>query len=286
MNARVDPKLLLRTVNSLPPLPKAALDALAALSDEDASSERCAQLLEADPAMAARTLRLANSAFYGMAGRVGSVRDALHMLGRRTLRSAVTAVIASEQIRVDACAGFDFAAFWRHACGTAIAARAIACELRLDEEAAFTAGLLHDLGRLALAAYFPQQLGETMRAAHAQDLPLHQVEVRLMETDHAELSAAIVAHWHLPQSVVDAVRAHHAPRTAPAAAGACATLADVVHVADAVAHALDLSGAPDEAVPEIDLVTWGRLGLEPAACFAIFKQAEEGVHALGQAFGL
>jgi putative nucleotidyltransferase with HDIG domain len=284
MNARVDPELLLQRVNSLPPLPQAALDALAALRDIEASSERCTELLGADPALAARTLRLANSAFYGMAGRIGSVRDAVNMLGRRTLCSVVTAAIACEQIRVEDCADFDFAVFWRHAAGTAIAARSIARELRLDEEVAFTAGLLHDIGRLALAAYFPQQLGEVLRVARQEDLPLYQVEVRLMATDHAELSAAIVAHWHLPAAVAAAVREHHHP--APAAAGAPPTMTEVVHVADAIAHALDLSGAPDEAVPEIDLAAWGRLGLQPASCFAIFKQAEAGVEALGQAFGL
>lgn len=284
MNARIDPVLLLRTVNSLPPLPKAALDALAALRDAETSSERCTERLGVDPALAARTLRIANSAFYGMPGRVVSVRDAVNLLGRRTLCSVVTAAVFCEQIRVESCAGFDFAAFWRHAAGTAIVARAIARELRLDEEVAFTAGLLHDVGRLALAAYFPQQLDEIVRAAQQQDLPLYQVEARLMGTDHAELGASIVAHWHLPAAVATAVNDHHRP--APAAANARSTVAEVVHVADAIAHALDLSDTPDEAVPEIDLSAWDRLGLAPASCFAIFKQAEEGVEALGQAFGL
>ncbi|NRF71820.1 HDOD domain-containing protein [Aquincola sp. S2] len=287
--AHIDPGVLQQRVAALPALPKAALDALAALRDDDTSAEHCAAQIARDPALAARTLRLANSAFYGLAGRVGSVRDAVNMLGRRTLCSAITAAVVSDQIREVRCEGFDFAGFWRHAAGVAIAARAVARELQLDEEAAFTVGLLHDIGRLALAAYFPQQLAAVLRRARAEDLPPCELEEPLMHVDHAELGAAIIAQWRLPAAVVDAVRHHHRPPLPASAKGASpprADLADVAHLADAVAHALDLSEAEDEAVPQVDLAAWGRLGLKPAQFHKIFQQTEQGVAALGQALGL
>jgi putative nucleotidyltransferase with HDIG domain len=287
--ARIRPDQLRQRISALPALPKAALDALSALRDEETSAEQCAGRIARDPALTARTLQLANSAFYGLAGRVGTVRDAVQMLGRRTLASALTAAVVSDQIREVRCEGFDFAGFWRHAAGTAIAARAVARELHLDEESAFTAGLLHDIGRLALAAYFPQQLAVVLRRARADDLPPYQVEAELMHVDHAELGATIIAQWRLPAALVEAIRHHHAPPSSPRqpdAQAPRAALADVVHLADAVAHGLDLSDDESEAVPQVDLAAWGRLELSPTQFHRIFEQTEQGVAALGQALGL
>lgn len=285
MNALIDPAVLKRRVEALPSLPKAALDALHALRSEDASPEQCAEQIARDPALAARTLRLANSAFYGLSGRVGSVRDAVHMLGRRTLASMVTASVVCEQIRVDQCEGFDFAAFWRHAAGTATAARALARELRVDEDLAFTGGLLHDIGQLALAAYFPAEIGMMLKEAHSRDVPLYRAETLIAGPDHAELGAMIVTQWNLPAPMAEAVRYHHR-RPPHGASDGPISVSDVVHVADSIAHALDLSGLEEEAVPEIDLATWGKLEIKPAQYLRIFQQTEEGVASLCQALGL
>ncbi|HSW04476.1 HDOD domain-containing protein [Aquabacterium sp.] len=289
---RIEPAQLLQRIQALPALPRAAMEALAALRDDNSSPEQCAHRIGQDQALAARTLRLANSAFYGLAGRVGSVRDAVTMLGRRTLCSTVTAAVVCEQIHAERCEGFDFAEFWRHAAGTAIAARSLARMLRLDEETAFTAGLLHDIGRLALAAYFPEQFGSLLRSAHADDQPVHCVEERLSDLGHAELGALVITQWRLPPAVAAAVRYHHKPPLPTPAGGPRPTrpappdLADVVHAADAIAHALDLSGSAFESVPEIDLASWGRLGIKPAQLLPIFRETEEGVAALSEALGL
>lgn len=285
MNALIDPAVLKSRVEALPSLPKAALDALQSLRSEEASPDHCAEQISRDPALAARTLRLANSAFYGLSGRVGSVRDAVHMLGRRPLASMVTACVVCEQIRVDHCEGFDFAVFWRHAAGTATAARALARELRLDEDLAFTGGLLHDIGQLALAAYFPAEIGTLLKEAHRLDVPLYRAEALVAGPDHAELGAMIVAQWNLPAPVADAVRHHHR-RPQPDTAVGAISVSDAVHVADSIAHALDLSGVEDEAVPEVDLATWGRLDIKPAQYLRIFQHTEEGVASLCQALGL
>lgn len=287
-----DTEHILQHIQTLPALPQAALQALAALRDENTTPEHCAEQLGRDLALAARTLKLANSAFYGLAGRVSGLRDAVSMLGRRTLCSAVTALIVSEQLQAQRCEGFDFADFWRHAAGTAIAARSIARALRLDEETAFTAGLLHDIAHLAMAAHFPEQLSPLLQHAAALDRPVYQVEAECMAHDHAELGARLIEQWRLPATVAAAVRHHHRPPLPFGERGGAALrpeppdLADVVHAADAIAHALDLSGAADESVPAIDLASWGRLNLKRTALPGIFAETEQGVVALCSALGL
>jgi putative nucleotidyltransferase with HDIG domain len=287
-----DTEHILQHIQTLPALPQAALQALAALRDENTTPEHCAEQLGRDLALAARTLKLANSAFYGLAGRVSGLRDAVSMLGRRTLCSAVTALIVSEQLQAQRCEGFDFADFWRHAAGTAIAARSIARALRLDEETAFTAGLLHDIAHLAMAAHFPEQLSPLLQHAAALDRPVYQVEAECMAHEHAELGARLIEQWRLPATVAAAVRHHHRPPLPSGERGGAGLrpeppdLADVVHVADAIAHALDLSGAADESVPAIDLASWGRLNLKRTALPGIFAETEQGVVALCSALGL
>ena len=140
-------------VRELPALPKAAMDALDALRDDDTSSDHCGELIGRDQALAARTLRLANSAFYGVAGRVGSVRDAVNLLGRRPLGSMITLATVAQQFKADNCPLFSFGSFWRHAIAVALCSRGVARELGHDGEQAFTLGLLHDIGRVALAAH-------------------------------------------------------------------------------------------------------------------------------------
>ena len=279
----IDAAQLQKCLRGLPALPQAALQALGALRDESASAERCAEAIGHDPALAARTLRLANSAFYGVPGRVASLRDAVQLLGRRPLASLLTMATVASQFDARSCPPLSFAGFWRHAIGTALAARAIAQALGRDGDLAFTVGLLHDVGRLALAAHFPAQTAAALARTRELDLGQAEVERRLLGTDHLEVGAQVAAHWCFPAEVVQALAGHHAPQ---AAAGGAASLADSVHLADAVAHALDLADDPHEVVPAIDPAAWDRLAPATRALPAIFGPTEAGVAELARLLGL
>ena len=280
-SARIDLASLQQRIAQLPALPRAAAEALAMLRDDNSSAEDCARCIGTDQALTARVLRLANSAFYGVPGRVGSVNRAVQMLGKRTLRAALTAVALTGQFSAIQCEGFRFDGFWRHTIGTAIGAEAIARARSLDDETAFTAGVLHDIGRLALAAHFPRETAAMLELARTRDLPWLDAERLALGTDHAVVGATIASQWHFPAAVQAAIAAHHVPQSDSGRP----SMADVIHVADAIVHALDLAGEPAESVPDIDAQAWQRVGLSHEQALELFQCIEQGVTALCAALG-
>lgn len=274
---RLLPDQVRRRVAELPPLPKAAMRALQTLRREQASLEEVAADLACDSSLMVRILKLANSPFYGVAGRVSSARDAAQILGRRTLESMLTLAAVAGQIQGPQSQTFDATVYWRHALASAIAARGLARAAGIDEDQAFVAALLHDVGLLAMSAYFPQALDALALQARADDTELCAVERRQGLTSHADVGAWIAAHWRFPDPVVQAIAAHHAPTAVLPEVG---PLAACVHVADALAHALDLAGLAHEFVPTIDPVAWQRVGLTEAALQSLIDETETGVRSL------
>jgi putative nucleotidyltransferase with HDIG domain len=279
----LEPEQVRRRVAELPPLPQAAVRALQTLRREDAALEDVAADLGCDASLTARVLRLANSPFYGVPGRIGSARDAAQVLGRRTLESVLTVAVLSGQFEAARCAVFDAAGFWRHALASAIAARGLAAAAGLDEDQAFVAGLLHDIGLLAMSVYFPDALEALVQRARADDLDLCSVERAHGLNEHAQVGGWIAQHWRFPAPVVQAIAAHHTP---PAGGDAAAGIAACVHVAGAIAHGLDLAGDAHEIVPPVDVGAWRRAALDDEAFCRLFDDTESGVRALCSALGL
>lgn len=281
--APIDRAELQHCLAELPPLPQAALDAMAALRDETLGGQRCAELIGHDQALAARTLRLANSAFYGVPGRVVSLADAVQLLGRRTLGSLLSVALLARQFDARHCPPLSFSAFWRHAMAAALASRSLAAALNVDQDQAFIGGLLHDVGRLALAARFPAQTSAALQHAQERDSGLPEAERAILGTDHVEVGVQVARHWRFPAVVVQAIAEHHAPRPA---AGGGPSLGDIVHAADALAHALDLAGDEHEIVPALDAAAWERLALPQRVLLQTLADTERGVAELALALGV
>ncbi|MFM2066026.1 MAG: hypothetical protein RLZZ584_935 [Pseudomonadota bacterium] len=281
----LDAALVARRVSALPAMPQAVLEALAMLRCDKSGVNECAERIAVDPALTARALRLANSAFYGVSGRVATLRDAVHLLGRHTLGTLLTAAAVMAQFKDASLALRHHDIYWRHALGVALAAQALARERGIDAEIAFTTGLLHDIGRLALAAYFPAEHQDVLACAREHDIELVDAERARLGLDHTEIGAMVARHWHFPDHVVQAIAWHHHPSRAPRTAGGV-QLPDLVHLADAITHALDLNQLPHEVVPTMDSAAWDLMRLTPDHAERVFRFTEDGVATLGQALGL
>jgi len=256
-------------VRELPALPAAVVELIQSLGDDGQGAEQLARKIANDQALAAKTLRLANSSFYGMSRQVTSVTDATAILGLRTLRSVAMAAGLAGNFPASAAGGFDFKAFWRHSIGTALCARAMAAVLRREEEAAFTLGLLHDIGRLVLATAFAPEYAVALKHQREHDLLPLDAERAVLGTDHTVVGGLIAEHWRFSPAIVQAIVVHHTPDDA-----AASDEIDLLHVADNMAHALGLSHLDDDTVPPLSMPAWTRLALDDSRCKQVFKQAE------------
>lgn len=265
----LDPDSIFRGIGKLPSLPAVAVELLASIDDENADASVIAHKIARDQALVARLLRIANSPFYGLQNQVNSIQDAVVVLGLRNVRMLATAALVAKSFAGASASGFDFRVFWRHAIATALCARALARRLRLPEENAFTAGLLHDLGRLVLASCFPEHLAEVVAYQTRLDCYSIDAERAVLATDHAQIGQLLAERWRFPAELAGAIADHHAPDE-----GAGRSPAAIVHVANAIAHALDLAGAPQEMVPRILPAAWNAVGLSWQDSQEVFREVE------------
>jgi putative nucleotidyltransferase with HDIG domain len=269
MTATSEP-LRISGIGELPALRAVVMDLLDMLGRDDVDTAVLATKLSYDQALTAKTLRLANSSFYGVPRRVTSVSDAITVLGMRTVRTVVTAAALIGSFDPPVCEGFDFDLFWRHAVATAVAAKLLAAELGADTEAAFTAGLLHDIGRLVLASSVPERYAQVLAHGDGRGTELRDCEEVLLGTDHAALGARIAAYWRFPQPIADAISDHHAPP----AQGDALSLVHIVHVADDIAHAMEPGVCGGNAASAACEEAWLGMGLSPECWTRVLAETE------------
>jgi HD-like signal output (HDOD) protein len=204
---------VVRRIHDLPSLPAVVAELLSSMEADDIDLSYLSGRIALDQALTAKTLRLANSSFYGMPSKVTSIQQAMSVLGLHSVRTLVTACGVISAVPATAAAAgttLDFDAFWRHAIATAVWARALARHLRQSPDTAFTAGLLHNLGTLVLATRFPDQYTAVLawRQAHA-DASVAEAELAVFGVDHAQAGSALAAYWKFPQAIQDAISHQH-----------------------------------------------------------------------------
>jgi putative nucleotidyltransferase with HDIG domain len=277
----IDAQSVRSRVRELPKLPKAVHEITAAINDEDLCLDAFSQKIAIDPAMVAKVLRAANSPFYGMSGSIGSVQDAVRLIGLRTVGTLLTTTAVMHSIAPPSCRGFVFQRFWEHSLATAICAQELARSSGHSQTVAFTAGLIHDIGRLAMATYYPLELAEAIAYARQQDCTLIVAEQAVLGIGHAEVGGWIARHWNFADAVSTAIANHHGPVDEDG--GEVTALTDIVHTADGIVHALDLHPLDGDMVPLLDLGAWRRLKIEPEGCQRIFERTQSGFEALRDA---
>ena len=218
-------------------------------------------------------------------GRGGTAHDALRLLGLRSVGSMMSAASLAGYAHLNRCTGFDFKVYWRHSLAVSLAAREIALACGHDADQAAVTGLLHDVGQLALAAYFADAFAAALALGRSADCDAVQAERSVLGLDHAQIGGLVALHWNLPPAVVQAIRGHHAPPPF-ASPGMATALTDIVHLADAMAHALDLAQDPHEVVPPVSLDSWERLGAGGLDTDTVFAIVEEGVAAMATSLEL
>lgn len=235
MNAVAERSLaqVIQDMQRLPALRAVVLDVLRSLESPQTHLAGLAQGISRDVALSASVLRVVNSPFYGLASRVGSVQQAALILGTSNLRGIITAAALVNALPLPRDGSFDPDRFWMHSFTCAVWARLLAERARESVELCYTAGLLHDVGKIVLAIYFGELCSEVARRSDAEGRPAHEIERELLGFDHARVGAELLAHWRLPERLRQPVAQHHTPPQHGEDA-----VVSVVRTADRVAHLL------------------------------------------------
>jgi HD-like signal output (HDOD) protein len=202
------------SIRQLPLIPVVALQLVRSVQKEDISGAELGRQIGADAALAGQLLRLVNSSYYGLSRRVATVGDALAVLGINMVRRIVISAALQRPMLEHLPDTPATRGFWRHQLLGAALARFVHGRSGADgEEAAYMAGLLHDVGRLAMFVRWPQVYGAWL--ARPLDGSATDDERSRFGFDHAQAGAALLHHWGIPESIVLAAR-HHADAAAPA----------------------------------------------------------------------
>jgi HD-like signal output (HDOD) protein len=234
----------LAEVSNLPPVPQVALRVLSFFEDDTRNTTELARLVSADPALSARLIKVSNSAYYGFPRRLATVREAVLVLGFRQVRQIVlgTSLIDTWR-RAPACEWFSLDLFWGHSLVVALGAEAAArMSGSLRPEEAFTAGMLHDIGVLAMLSGGCERLSAVLERVAAGEV-LHEAEREVFGFDHAELGGVLAGAWNFPLPLVAAAASHHDAN----AEG----LAGVVAIADQLANANGLGAGFRSPVADV-----------------------------------
>jgi len=236
-NLRELVKKRIEAIKDLPTLPIVVLRLNELLRSPSTDAQDVGELLQQDPVIAARTLRLVNSAFYGFPRKIASITRAIVILGFQKVRDLALTVSVLDIFDGKSDALFNFEAFWQHALTTAIATETLAKHIGSPEvRDAFMGGLLHDIGRLILARYISNDFAQAMQYMRKEGCTLTEAEQATLNFDHCAVGEWLTERWRFPPKLIKAIRLHHVPDAAREDVG----YVYLVHAGDVISRALDV----------------------------------------------
>ena len=263
-------------------MPGAAVKLLALIDDPDVSVSQIEAILRHDAGLTANILKLANSAYFGIPSTVGSVRQAVVILGLKRLIQMVIASCVSA-IMDKPVPGYDLPSgeLWRHSIAVSVAAEGLVKELKIGAaEEIFTAALLHDVGKLVLGDFVKDDFSK-IEAALNQNVSFEAAEDMVLGTNHADIGAQILTQWSLPADIVNAVRWHHTPESA----AKNGTMLDIVHVANELCLMIGIGAGQDGLQYKVSEAVTERLGLASQHIDKVAGQTLEWTNELSDVFG-
>jgi HD-like signal output (HDOD) protein len=253
-------KKILKRIKDLPPMPKVLFKARKVMYDPKSGFKEIATIIETDQAIAAKVLKVANSAYYGLSGMVNSIHQATVVLGYETLEQVITMVSSSSMLGKQ-LKGYALSAgvLWRHSLAVAMASRSIAKKRAPSMEGdAFSVGLIHDAGKLAMDSQILQKKKEISAFLQNNEMNFRKAEHSILGFDHTEIAYDLCHKWNLPDTHAEAMRYHHTPDQSENN-----QLAHIVHIADYMAKQAEFGTGPAFSSEPLNPVSVEMLQLKP-----------------------
>jgi HD-like signal output (HDOD) protein len=251
----------LENVSTIPTLPVVIEKITRLLNNPQTSAEEIGKAITTDQALAAKVLKLVNSAFYGFPGKISTITHAVVILGFATVKNVVltASIFDAFMKKTSDTSGFDMGKFWLHSIACGSASQCIARHIGYaNKEECFIAGLIHDVGKIILCNNLPIEFDLVVQNTVKKECLFYESEKEVLHITHEELGGIVAERWNLPQNLRDAVRAHHSPIID----GAFSTTAGIVHAADIFVRAMDYGSGGDDSIPQMSDVVWNNLGFD------------------------
>ncbi len=241
---------LLAMVEAMPAFPQGVTRVLDMCSRIDCSPRDLVAVVERDPVLAMRVLKLVNSPFIGLAQPISSISHGVAYVGMNTIKNIALTVAAIGMLPRENEANFDMDKFLQHSLGTASVCKRMAAINGVKETHAgdyFLAGLLHDFGKVILVRHKPDRFSEALEEASRKKIPLDVAERSIYKIDHAEIGAVLAAHWTLPEALIRAIRYHHSAGDLPNPS----LLEQIVMAGNLVVHRLGFGASGNNCPAEL-----------------------------------
>ena len=255
----MEQKAFSRAVSALPSLTAVLRRIFAVVEDSNSSVLDITRVLQMDPAITGKVLRLANSAYIGIPHTVSSIQNAVTLLGTRRIQSLII-VSSLSSVNKNVCAPFPVISYWRHSVCTALIAEAIAKSLRrfdcaIDENELFSAAILHDIGKLIAATMDSESFVQLYKQSILKEVPFFMIENE--EEAHSSLGGYYAEHWGFPNELKQCIQMHHEPLSDKK----LALRISIIHVADIMSHVLGFKIFSEEVTPMIQEDVLNLIGL-------------------------
>jgi putative nucleotidyltransferase with HDIG domain len=268
----------LDTIKDLPTLPLVMQKVSAAVRDPNSDARTVARMIEDDPAIMARVLKVVNSALYAGTVEIESVSQAVARLGMTAINNLALSTSVFSAFHEGPDALFDRQAFWRHSISVGIATCVIQKRVtshlkqRHSKENLRLAGLIHDIGKIVMEQYLQDDFRRAISDARSQPMPLFEAEQAQVGADHAQIGAWLAAKWGLAEDLVQVIRWHHEPASAPTEHW---ELTVMCHIANYICNQQKIGDGGDLAAPELKQMLWKGLGLSVGDISSIVDEIAE-----------
>jgi putative nucleotidyltransferase with HDIG domain len=277
-------KEILETIKGLPPMSPAQNKIVTMLGAPDVNINEVIELIQYDPAVTSGVLKLVNSAYFGLSQQVTSIKQAVVLLGFKQVHRIVLTVSFSPVMNSKISGyGLPSGALWQHSVATAVASETIARTIEYPQaDEAFTAALMHDIGKIALSSFvdeYYQRIDEESRAAGES---FEVIEKKILGIDHAEAGAIILKNWGIPKNLFMPVLWHHSPETCTD--NDVSPIVDIVHLADNLCIASGFGVGRDGLQYRISPAVMHRLRFKSTMLESIMSQTMTGIDNIKEIF--
>ena len=256
----------LRDVKNLPTLPGIVIKLTSMAEDPDTTTEQMGKVISKDHILAAKLLKLVNSSFYGFPQRISSLSSAIILLGFNVIKSLIISASIFEFMED------NDVELWEHSLGCAVICNVLAKRLGVsDTEEISTAGLIHDIGKVAIKMELGAEYEMIQTLAQDREISTRQAEMEILGLDHAEVGGWLAKTWNLPGKLIEPIAMHHNPSAADNEKMAAA----IVHFSNIMIRGMGCGHGADVWVPPLDNDAWQLLGLNPQDIDEILLAVEE-----------